>query len=126
MILWLFACNDISGLWREYSFNKLELPIEECVEDLCSGIEGFTMEVSKEHTGDFRLEVQRDNEFFIYTFAIQTILSNPDDSTAEWGLQVDNTENPDFPSEWDCEVRGFIVDCTIGDNVYQLRRNHYP
>ena len=127
MILFgLLGCSEISGLWRDYSFNKAELPMENCDREICSGVEAFTMELNEDHVGDFRVELQKDNEFFIYTFPLQATVSNPSGAQDRWTLFVDNSENTDFPEEWYCWVRGRLVDCTVGEDLYQLQRGRYP
>ena len=96
MWFWLsiFACrNAIMGNWVAYSHNKFRLPVSNCEREICDGMQNFTLEVDEALSGDFRLEVMVDNEYYIYTFPLTAQLTKPNEQKDLWTLQVDNTEN---------------------------------
>lgn len=126
MWFWLnvFGCrNTIMGNWEAYSHNKFELPVSECEREMCDGMQNFTLFVDDTLSGDFRLEVMEDNEYYIYTFPLTAQLTKPDEQKDLWTLQVDNTENPAYPESWTCWVRGRLADCTIGEDLFQIKRD---
>ena len=126
MWFWLsmFACkNTIMGNWVAYSHNKFELPVSNCERELCDGMQNFTLEVDEELSGDFRLEVMVDSEYYIYTFPLTAQLTKHNEHKDLWTLQVDNTENLSSPERWSCWVRGRIADCNIGGDLFQIKRD---
>ena len=126
MWLWLSIAgceNTIVGNWVAYSHNKSELPISICERDACSGMQNFTLLVEEDLSGDFRLEVMEASEYYIYTFPLTAQLTKPNEQEDLWTLQVDNSENETYPEQWSCWVRGRIADCTIGESLFQIKRD---
>ena len=122
--IFLTGCkNSIVGYWTAYSHNKFELPVSNCQRELCNGVQNFTLLVEEDLAGDFRLEVMQDSEYYIYTFPLTAQLTKPNEQQDLWTLMVDNAENEAYPDRWTCWVRGRISDCTIGDDLYQLKRD---
>ena len=122
-ILFLIACSDISGQWRDYSYNKFEIPAQICEKKDCGEIEAFSLELEPENfTGDFRLHIEENGANFIYTLPIE---ASPV-AGKEWTLMADTTDYPDFPEQWSCINQGRFLDCEIGEDLYQLRRGKHP
>lgn len=105
-----FGCVEgIVGLWKAYSLNKSGLPIN-------NGVQDFSLFIDEDLSGDFRLEVEKSNEYFIYTFPLVAELTD-----GEWVFQVDNSENEQYPEVWNCQLRGRLTDCLVEEDVYQVK-----
>mgnify|MGYP007047674787 CR=1 FL=1 len=122
-LLFLFACSNISGQWRDYSFNKSSIPAKLCVESDCEQVAGFSLEIAKDSLdGDFRLQIEGAGEQFIYTVPVEAFAV----SGKEWSILADTEDYPDLAEQWVCFVRGRILDCEAGDDLYQFRRGGHP
>lgn len=123
MLFLLVACSDISGQWRDYSFNKAEIPAEICKKKNCHRIYAFSLELDEtSYTGDFRLEIEEDDEHYIYTLPAEALLIEK----SSWTVFLDNSDYPDMAERWDCDVRGRILDCAFGEELIQFRRGKHP
>ena len=112
MFVWLtlFACVEgIVGIWEAYSFNKSGLPIS-------NGVQDFSLFVEEDLEGDFRLEIMQNNAGFIYTFPLTA-----ESIDGDWVFLVDNSENETYPEVWDCQLRGRLTDCTVNEDVFQVK-----
>lgn len=121
--LLLVACSDISGQWRDYSYNKSEIPAKMCEAEDCAVIEAFSLEIEKESLiGDFRLHVEDGGENYIYTVPIEAVPV----AGKEWTLLADITDYPDLTEQWNCRKSARILDCEVGEDLYQFRRGRHP
>ena len=121
--LFLFACSDISGQWRDYSFNKSSIPVKFCLEEGCDQLEGFSLDIDKESlNGDFRIQVEEVGEHYIYTVPVEAFVV----SGREWSILANTEDYPDLLEQWSCIVQGRILNCEIGDDLYQFRRGGHP
>ena len=119
----IVACGDISGQWRDYSFNKAEIPALDCEKEDCITVAAFSLELAKDSlVGDFRIEIIEEEERYIHTLPVAA--ENGEGN--EWIFSVDNAEYPVFSEEWSCLKFGRILNCTINEDLYQLRRGKHP
>jgi len=119
-LLAMMACN-ISGKWRDYSYNDFQIPAEYCeTENNCWLIEKFTMELSKDFVGDFRVQIGLDEDHYIYTLPISA-----ERSGGQWLFSVDNSDYNKMPEEWTCDKTGGFLICDINDDKYQFRRGGF-
>ena len=123
IFLLLVGCVNIAGQWRDYSYNKSEIPTQMCEAEDCPMVEGFSLEIDGEsRLGDFRLHIEEAGENYIYTLPIEAVPV----AGKEWTLLADTTEYPDFAAQWSCRKFARILDCEIGADLYQLRRGKHP
>lgn len=121
--LLLVACADISGQWRDYSYNKSEIPAQLCDKENCPTIEAFSLELEeKTLLGDFRLHILDVGENYIYTIPIEAVPV----AGKEWTFLADVTDYPDFDEQWSCKKVLSILDCEVGEDLFQFRRRKHP
>ena len=125
MWLWVYsilACNNIKGKWRDYAFNTDQIPATYCETNTnCWLIEQFSMELNDEYDGDFRIQIGKEGEHYIYTLPMSAERSGRD-----WLMSVDNSDFTKIAEEWICDVTGRLMVCTVSGEEYQFRRGGYP
>ena len=123
-MLWfvlILAC-DITGKWRDYAFNGAQIPATFCeTSNNCILIEQFSLELNEDLQGDFRIQIGREGEHYIYTLPASAIASGED-----WTVTIDNTDYPKMATEWLCDVTGRLLVCDVAGETYQFRRSGHP
>jgi hypothetical protein len=120
--LCLFVACSIKGKWRDYSLNGAQIPATLCeTSNDCVLVEQFTLELDKEFIGDFRIQIGRDDNHFIYTLP----------ATAEkidlgWSVTVDNIDYPVITKEWLCDINGRLMVCDLDGEIFNFRRSGHP
>ena len=121
-MLAMLACNNIEGKWRDYAFNGSQIPANHCwTESDCFLIEQFSMELNEQFNGDFRIQIGREAEHYIYTLPIS---AEPDGRL--WLLSVDNSDHTEIADRWSCDVDGRLMVCSVNAEEYQFRRGGHP
>ena len=118
----MLACNNIEGQWRDYAFNGAQIPSSYCPSETnCLLIEQFSLELDDQFNGDFRLQIGREGEHYIYTLPVT---AEPDGRL--WLMSVDNSDYTLIAEEWSCDVDGRLMACNVSTEEYQFRRGGPP